>query len=307
MSAQDFTGWLLEAETPSICYLTLRELLGIPETSSEVQAARNEIQEIGPVPVILAGQTGDGNWIGEHSYYTPKYTSTHWSMTLLTELAADGSSARMRRGANFMLNETRQELSEKVDKQQEGWTCFYGNFLRYALYCGFERDERVDAIIDGLVFDGVMGDWRCPHNDDRPCAWGAARALWGLAAIPEEERARGVKKAIRSGLQFLLDEHSLVAADYPVPEGGKVHSIWSRLNFPLFYQADILFVLRVVAELDTLDHPGVKPALAWLEARQAKNRRWRGASPYKQRTWKELGGSAETSRWVSLQAAIINR
>jgi hypothetical protein len=115
-----------------------------------------------------------------------------------------------------------------------------------------------------------------------------------------------VKETIHSGLQFLLEENSLVAADYPVPEGGKVHSIWSRLNFPLFYQADILFVLRVVAELGELDHPGVKPALEWLESRRAKNGKWRGTNPYKQRTWQELGGGTETSRWVSLQAAIIS-
>jgi hypothetical protein len=114
-----------------------------------------------------------------------------------------------------------------------------------------------------------------------------------------------VKEVIRNGLNFLLDEHSLVAADYPVPEKGKVHSVWSRLNFPLFYQSDILFVLRVAAELGMLAHAGVKPALDWLESRRARNGRWRGASPYKQRTWSELGDNREISRWVSLQAAVI--
>ena len=103
MVDQDFVQWLLEAETPSIRYLTLRDLLGKPETGKEVQAAGNEMQKNGPVPVILARQTEQGNWIGEHSYYTPKYTSTHWSMTLLTELTAYGSTERMRNGANFML------------------------------------------------------------------------------------------------------------------------------------------------------------------------------------------------------------
>jgi len=306
MDVQDFIQWLLEAETPSIRYLTMRDLLGKPETGKEVWAARNDIQENGPVPVILAGQLEEGNWIGEHSYYTPKYTSTHWSMILLTELAANGSTERMRNGINFMLEDTRPELLRKIEMQQEGWTCFYGNILRYALSSRFENDERVDAIIDDLVYDGIMGDWRCPHNDDRPCAWGAARALWGLASIPVEERNRGVKETIRNGLQFLLEEHSLLEADYPVPEGGKVHSIWSRLNFPLFYQADILFVLRVVAELGELRHSGVQPALAWLESRRGKNGRWRGANPFKQRTWRELGGGNEISRWVSLQAAIIS-
>ena len=60
----------------------------------------------GPIPAILAGQTERGNWAGEHSYYTPKYTSTHWSMTLLAELAANPADERLRRGAEFMLADT---------------------------------------------------------------------------------------------------------------------------------------------------------------------------------------------------------
>ena len=305
MADQDFIQWLLEADTPSIRYLTLRDLLGKPETSKEVLDARNEMQANGPIPVILAGQTEAGNWAGEHNYYTPKFTSTHWSMLLLTELAMDGSTERMRKGVNFMLEDTRQELWGKIEKQQGGWTCFYGNILRYALNSGFENDERVNVIIEDLGIDGIRFDWRCPYNDDRPCAWGAARALWGLAAIPEEARSEVVKETIQSGLQLLLEKHNLVDADYPVPKGGRVQTIWSRLNFPLFYQADILFVLRVVAELGEIGHSGVQPALVWLESRRGKNGRWRGANPYKQRTWMVFGGGIETSRWVSLQAAII--
>ena len=307
MNAQDFTEWLLSAKTPSIRYLTLRNLLGEPETNKDVQSVRAEMEKTGPIPAILAGQTEAGNWSGEHSYYTPKYTSTHWSMLLLIELAEDSSTEKMRKGVDFMLEDTRHELLGKMEKKQAGWTCFYGNILKYALYSGSEGDERAALIINDLVFDGLEGGWRCPHNDDRPCAWGAARALWGLAAIPDEARSDGVKEAVQSGLQFLLDKHNLVAADYPVPHGGKVHSIWSRLNFPLFYQADILFVLRLVAELGELDHPGIQSALAWLGSRRGKNGRWRGANPYKQRTWRELGDHTETSRWVSLQAEMVSR
>jgi len=305
MHEKNLIGWLLEAETPSIRYLVLRYLMGAAESSQEIQVVRKEMKATGPIPAILARQTKGGNWADEHSYYTPKYTSTHWSMLLLTELAADETDIRMSKGAEFMLVETIRELDRKMNSGSFGWTCFYGNLLRYALYCGFSHDERVLAIAAALVRDALQGMWCCPYNDDKPCAWGAARALWGLAGIPVEERTEGVKEAIQKGLNFLLDEHSLVAAEYPLPDGGKIHSIWSRLNFPLFYQADILFVLRLVAELGMLAHEGAKPAIDWLETRQLKNGRWRGANPYKPRTWQEFGGGAETSRWISLHAAII--
>jgi len=44
MADQDFIQWLLEAETPSIRYLTLRDLLGKLETSQKVLDASNEMQ-----------------------------------------------------------------------------------------------------------------------------------------------------------------------------------------------------------------------------------------------------------------------
>ena len=78
-----FEEWLLKAQTPSIRFLTLSLLQERDEADPEVKSAYQEIMETGPVPTILSGQTEAGNWHPEHSYYTPKYVSTHWSMLLL--------------------------------------------------------------------------------------------------------------------------------------------------------------------------------------------------------------------------------
>ena len=93
-------------------------------------------------------------------------------------------------------------------------------------------------------------------------------------------------------------------ANYPTPQGGSIHSLWSRLNFPLFYQADISLVLRALADLGKLDHPGAADALDWLRERRSSKGSWRGASPYRQRTW-DLGEREETDRWVSLHASLV--
>jgi hypothetical protein len=73
----------------------------------------------------------------------------------------------------------------------------------------------------------------------------------------------------------------------------------------MFYQVDILFTLRVLAELDALAQPGAQAALDWLAQQQKPNGRWRGRSPFRQRTWPALGGREETERWVSLHARRI--
>jgi hypothetical protein len=303
MTTTGLTDWLLEANTPSIRYFTLRHVLDKPETGAEVQRTRQAMGTTGPIPAILSQQTEAGHWEGERSFYTPKYRSTHWSMTLLTELGIDKNDPRFQRGIEFMLADTHDRLTRNLTAEGgHGWLCFWGNLLRYAGYGGKGDDPRVHQILDYIVRDSQELHWRCPHNNELSCAWGLARALWGLAAIPASQRSPEINQVIDQGLEFLLDSYHLVEADYPT--SGKVHSMWSRLNFPLFYQTDILFVLRVIAELGALDHPGVQPALAWLADRES-NGRWRGASPYRQRTWEILGDREETNRWVSLHAAII--
>ncbi|MBN1148304.1 MAG: hypothetical protein JXA78_13685 [Anaerolineales bacterium] len=300
-----FIQWLLEAQTPSVRYLTLQRLLERPFWDAELRGDWEAMKTSGPIPAILDRQTRIGSWADEHSYYTPKYTSTHWSMLILAELATDGNDSRLRRGALFMLGDTWEALQERLERKQHGWTCLWANLLRYALCCNLADDPRLRFILEALVYDGAQADWRCEYNDERPCAWGAARTLWGLAALPGHLRKENVQAVIQNGLSFLLEEHNLLEANYPVPQGGKIHPLWFRLNFPLFYQADILFVLRVLAELNALDHPGAGPALEWLRQRRTHNGRWRGASPFRQRTWSALGDRAETDRWVSLHAAGV--
>jgi hypothetical protein len=300
-----FQDWLLQAQTPSIRYLTHRNLLHKPQSDIEVQTTWATMKAIGPIPAILAEQTKTGSWAGERSFYTPKFTSTHWSMLLLAELAADASDPRLRRGALFMLDDTWGRLQRRQEQGVHGWTCFWANMLRYVLHCGLEDDPRLPAVIETLVNDALRWEWRCEHNDERPCAWGAGRALWALAALPKDRQTADVQAAIQNGLAFLLEEHNLLEGNYPPPEGGKISALWSRLNFPLFYQADTLLVLRALAELERLDHPGAAAALEWLLQRRSTAGRWRGASPFRQRTWRALGGREETERWVSLQAASI--
>jgi hypothetical protein len=294
---QNLIDWLLDSSIPSIRHATMTKLLGHAAMHAQVQAERKQIMLEGPVPSMLERQTEQGDWQPEQSYYTPKYTSTHWSMLLLAELDAEGTDTHLQRGAEYMLQATLTEAERNVSEGAHGLSCFWGNVLRYTLHCGFAGDPRVDRIVEYLVQDAEDWKWRCKHNWELPCAWGAARALYGFASIPPEKRSTSVNAAIQKGLDFLLVGEKLVSGSFP--DENRVHSMWARLNFPLFYQADVLFILRVAAELGALDQPGAQPALEWLRTRRLRNGRWRGASPYRRRTWPGLG---DTNRWVSLYA-----
>ncbi|MGA2112596.1 MAG: hypothetical protein ABSG98_10690 [Anaerolineales bacterium] len=301
----EFTDWLLGASTPSIRYLTLTGLLGYSSEDLRARRARQDILRRGPAVAILGRQTPSGSWKREHSFYTPKYFSTHWSMVLLAELDVKPGDRRFRKGSEYMLAATRGILDQHMSAGTTDWSCLWGNLLRYAVPACRIEDPQVEQVVRHVCYDLARGPCRCRANDGRACAWGALRALWGLAAVPKESRTEEVESAIEEGTAFLLDAFRLEEADYPTPEKGRPSPLWFRMSFPLFYQADILFALRVLGELGLLDHPGAAPALDWVEQRRGKDGRWHGGSPYRRRTYAALGGRAETDCWVSLHAAWV--
>lgn len=245
--------WLLEAKTPSIRYFTLRDLLHKPET--DVQAARQAMAADGPISQILALQTETGQWANEYSYYTPKYRSTHWSMMLLTELGIDPEDERFQRGIDFMLSASQPQQEEHVNGSAYGLLCLWGNLLRYTAYGKQLDDPRALRLMVCIQQQAEQAAWRCPHNGGLPCV---VRTLW---ALPPERRDQAVNATIQNGLEMLLESFSLVQANYP--SSGDIHKLWHSLNFPMFYQVDILFTLRVVMELGQLAHPGAQAALNW--------------------------------------------
>ena len=303
MPSKQLTDWLLSSEMPSLRYLTRQNLQNLDDYDPLVTQDRSLMEKSGPIPEILAGQATDGHWKGEKNDYTPKYVSTNWSMLLLHELGLDSRQAGFRRGIDHMLEITREEVLEDLDRGGPGQPCFWGNLLRYSDPKTLENKDRLEPIIEYLCRNGLDSNWSCAWNDELPCAWGAARSLWALAALPEALRSERVASSIQCGVSFLLEEYELHEANYPT--SGKVHPLWKRLNFPLFYQADILFVLRVMAELDELSHPGVEEAILWLKGRMKKSGKWVGASPFRQRTWKQLADKEDTDRWASYFAAHI--
>jgi hypothetical protein len=295
MINDELIHWLLDSPVPSIRFFVLKDLLSLAQNGKYTREAKRAIARAGPAPGILAGQSPAGVWRGERSYYTPKYVSTHWSMLLLAELGLDRSHPGFRRGAAHMLAAIEPELAERRESGDCRNACFWGNVLRYVAQAGYAEDPRAKILIRQVV-TCLEGDAVCRHTDGQPCAWGVARGLWGLAAVRGAVRVPGIRRAIQQGAEYLLDEHQLERANY----GGRTNSLWFGLNFPLFYQADILFTLRVLGELGILRRPGAQSALDLLESQRKKDGRWRGVSPYRSRTWKNFSGSEDSSRWVTL-------
>ena len=252
-----------------------------------------------PISTILKKQSADGRWAGE-SMYTPKYVASHWQNLLLVEYGVDASDPRVRRGARKILEDlgTKPNPMGWALEPDHGMSCFTGNVVRYVSLAGFGTDPRLEPLVERLVRDSKKFDAACAINDENPCAWGYARLIWGLAALPESARSREVERTLRRGVEFLFS-YKVERGSYPAPYGQS--HLWRQLSFPLFYQADVLFVLRAIDAAGAIDDPRAQPALAWLLARQDPRGRWGGRAPYADR----MPSRIDASKWVTLQAATI--
>lgn len=294
--------WLLESRTPSIRYLAMRHLLDLPEEDEQVLKARQAIALEPPGSAILKAQRPEGYWEQTRSVYSPKYKSSHWSMLLLSELGIDPYNENIQKGAEYMLGIRERNPPWYLMRQQAGFGCFWGNWLRYEVYCGKAEDSRVQEVI-GFVCADLQRRGKCRYNSELPCAWAVVRELFGLALLPAEKRGKEIQNAINAGIHFLLDEYDVLKANYPADN--KPHELWNSLSFPLYYHADVLLILRILKELNSLHHPNAQPAMDWLRAKQQKDGTWHGGSPFKLRSRPFLKAPDEVDRWITLQALTI--
>jgi hypothetical protein len=262
--------WLLDGTDPSVRYRVLRELLDRPEDDPEVAAARKEIGVKGWAAELLSRQLPEGQWFtpgtSARELYRPEYVSTNWCMVVLSDLGATRSDPRVARAAELMLDRySSAEFDELGGKDSE--LCCTGNDVRIMTRFGYGEDPRVLRALEWLVSaQKPDGGWHCfPSEAGTLDAW---EALAAFAALPNERRTPGIRRAIDRGMEFYLDRELLY-------ENGATYAPWLRLHYPVHYFYDVLVGLDVATALGRGSDPRLGKALNWLEQRRNRDGSWK--------------------------------
>lgn len=289
--------WLLERSDPAVRAQTMRSLLDKGPRDPELRDAQQRAMSTPPISTILRRQKTEPG----ANLWNPKYEATHWANLLLVEYGVDPGDPRVRRAARYILEELNRPGRGGMDwvfNKDHGASCLIGSVVRYVALAGYGNDERLEPLVQRLVRDSKKFDAACWINGEQPCAWGYARLIWGLAALPETARTREVQRTLRRGVEFLLS-FKVERGRYPTDTAPSY--LWRQLSFPLFYQADVLFVLRAIDAAGAIDDDRAQPAIGWLLARQDARGRWGGRAPYAAR----MPSQVDASKWVTLQACTI--
>ena len=320
-------AWLLEADDPSLRYLTLTGLLGETADGAAAAEARRRIMTEGAVPAILAAQREDGGWSEPGRFYMAKYTGTVWQLIILAELGADGADERVRRGCEAILRDGQDAASGGFGHKPAahgGCThatvipCLTGNMVYSLIRLGMLDDPRVRRAVDWITtyqrFDDAEGDapggW--PYHVEmcwgrHTCHMGAVKALKALAEIPPERRSPAVERTLADGVEFLL-RHHVHRRSHDLARDSKPG--WRRFGFPLMYQTDVLELLVILTRLaregaPILGDPRLDEAFALVATKADAQGRWRLQNTFNGRFVVDIEAKGEPSRWVTAKALEV--
>ena len=339
-SADPVLDWLLEKRDPGLRAFALRDLLGAPADDPDVLSARRAALRASPVREILEAQHPEGWWVKPGAGYGPKYTGTTWSVIFLGQLGADGRDRRVRRGVDYVLDHTRA-LEPYGGFSVNGSPammihCQQGNLCESLLELGYGDDPRLRRALDWLarsiIGEGISAaeggaarnsqtreapavpryyrsgnsgpGFQCSANNHRACAWGAIPALEALSRVPARQRTAVMRRAIRSGEDFLLARDP-ADADYPTPFGGHPSRSWFQFGYPMGYVQDVLRNLDLLTALGHGHDRRLRHAADDLLALCGPDGRWTMRYSYKGKLWCDVEAKGRPSKWVTLRARRV--
>jgi hypothetical protein len=319
--------WLLEAESPGVRFLALRDLLDQPKADAELRAARKVAHKKGPIAAILEEMDEAGYWVRPGPGYNPKYRSVVWSLIMLAQLGASlEEDERVAQGCAYILDHNLTEGGQFTTTGAPSGTvdCLQGNLCWALPELGCD-DPRLELAFEWMART-VTGEgiapleereapvryyaykcgprFACGVNNQLPCAWGGVKVLLALAKWPKKRRTPLMKRAIEQGVDFMLTIDPLTAA-YPTRTGSRPNASWWKFGFPVFYVTDVLQLAEALTALGYGRDARLSNLLAFIRDKQDENGRWRLEYEYAGKTWVDFGTKKEPNKWVTLRALRV--
>lgn len=303
----DVLAWLVAGD-PAIRWQVMRDLLDAP--TARWQAERRRTAGEGWGARLLALQDTDGRWGG--GIYSPKWTSTTYTLLTLVDIGVPADHAAAQRGARLVIDSLLgPALDEAFHRHlRECDRCIVGMILRICAYFGI-RDARIDAIINNIL-DEVMPDgaWNCrrhrrpePHHSSFHTTLNVLEGVREYVEAGGKHRRAALAAAERGALELLL-QHKLFRSD---KTGAVIDARFTLLHYPHRWHYDVLRGLAYFARCDVPRDPRLGEAIDLLRRARADDGRWPNQGEYAGKHFFRLEPGREPSRWNTLRALRVLR
>ena len=294
--------WLLGGD-PAIRWQTLRDLAGASQRL--VAREQQRVAETGWGPRLLSRQEASGQWGG--GVYTPKWTSTTYTMVLLRSLGLPPEHPQAMKGCALLFD--RGFYRDGGFNCWRGYkfseSCVTGMVLAAAAYSRF-ADDRVHAFAEYLLKQQMQdGGWNCQSYRGATHS-SVHTTILVLEGLLEYERfqprdAARVREAQARGREFLL-AHRLFRSHRT---GKIINPAWTRFSFPPRWHYDILRGLDHFQDAGAARDERLSEATEIVKQRRKDDGRWILQNRYPGKTFFEMEKLGQPSRWNTLRALRV--
>lgn len=300
MVSRSTAAWLLEGD-PAVRWQVMRDLLGA--SPRLVAAERAKVATEGWGARLLAVQDTDGCWAG--ALYSPKWTSTTYTLLLLARLGLSSGHAQALAGCRRLWDGARWyggglTLAKTV---REAETCVTGMLVQLASDFGLV-EPRLDPTVSWLLGQQLPdGGWNCESIRAGSQHGSFNTSIIVLEALAAYERSGGsvpVARAAAAGRRFFLD-HRL----YRSHRSGEVVDLaFTRFPFPPQWHFDVVRGLECFRAAGARRDERLRDAIEVVRRAGRSDGTWPMYRPYPGRQWFPLE-TRGPSRWSTLRALRV--
>lgn len=294
--------WLLEGD-PAIRWQTLRDLIG--SNSDEVQRQRERIATEGWGASLLALQDQIGTWA--KGVYSPKWTSTTYTMLLLRQLGLPPKNLHATKACRILLERGFYDDGgiNYFASLKHSETCVTGMILSLLAYFQYE-DERIHKLAEHLLAQQMPdGGWNCQsYNGATHSSFHTTISV--LEGLQEYEKVQPqniekIQQAQQRGRELLL-LHRLFRSHRT---GEVARPEFTYFSFPPRWHYDILQALDYFQECGAEKDGRLADAIEIVLKRRTQEGKWLLQNRHPGRTFFEIEQVGEPSRWNTLRALRV--
>jgi len=296
--------WLLDGD-PAIVWQVQRDLLDRAE--STWTATRRRVAREGWGAELLSHRAPDGTWGG--GLYSPKWTSTFYTLRLLTQLGLPPRNPQGVASCRLLLDQGVTDSGGVcLWRSASTDTCVTAMLLSMACHFGFAGDQRVERMVAWLLTERMDdGGWNCQRERKGAKHSSFHTTISTLEGLTAFEAAVGVRRTIgdatKEAREFFL-EHQLYRSS---STGGIVKPSFAMLSFPPRWYFDVLRGLEHFAAVNARWDSRLGDPLAVLEARRGRDGRWKAQNKHPGKTFFGLEEARQPSRMNTLRALRVLR
>lgn len=301
----DLIDWLLQGD-PSINWQVHAHLLDSDDKTTWKE--RKKVATSGWGKQLLSHQDKSGTWAG--TMYSPKWTSTTYTLLLLRSLGLYPDNTGAQKGCRILLDNGFAKDGginywEKYSSQSE--TCVTGLTLTLLAYFNI-IDKRLISIAEHLLSVQMEdGGWNCRKS------YGATHSSFHTTLIVLEafheyqqkfnDHKKEVLQARDKAVEFLL-HHRLYKSHRT---GRIVKPQMTQFCFPPRWKYDVMTVLDYLRAENIQKDGRMQDAIDLLISKRKNDGTWMLPRPHPGRIFFELEAAGEPSRMNTLRGMRILR